>query len=198
MRKLLLTIWLITLLFSACQKKSSESGGFDILSTDDTKEAVDLINDANSDLKKIKAIYKDNMGKTVELKAAMSNKENEKVKEIAGNLVTEIDNGVTLGESAYQKIEKAKELNINETYKQYLDMKSEALRKQLEAFEYRRKSAILLRDSFGGKEQKDLEVTKLKFKELDDNFQKLMEEGRTLSEDANELAKEAAQKNNGK
>lgn len=198
MRKLLLTIWLITLLFSACQKKSSESGGFNILSTDDTKEAVDLINDANSDLKKIKAIYKDNMGKTVELKAAMSNKENEKVKEIAGNLVTEIDNGVTLGESAYQKIEKAKELNINETYKQYLDMKSEALRKQLEAFEYRRKSAILLRDSFGGKEQKDLEVTKLKFKELDDNFQKLMEEGRTLSEDANELAKEAAQKNNGK
>ncbi|HRH44930.1 MAG TPA: hypothetical protein PKY82_25050 [Pyrinomonadaceae bacterium] len=192
MRKLLLTIWLITLLFSACQKKSSESGGFNILSTDDTKEAVDLINDANSDLKKIKAIYKDNMGKTVELKAAMSNKENEKVKEIAGNLVTEIDNGVTLGESAYQKIEKAKELNINETYKQYLDMKSEALRKQLEAFEYRRKSAILLRDSFGGKEQKDLEVTKAKFKELDDNFQKLMEEGRTLSQDANELAKEAA------
>ena len=192
MRKLLLTIWLITLLFSACQKKPSESGGFNILSTDDTKEAVDLINDANSDLKKIKAIYKDNMGKTVELKAAMSNKENEKVKEIAGNLVTEIDNGVTLGESAYQKIEKAKELNINETYKQYLDMKSEALRKQLEAFEYRRKSAILLRDSFGGKEQKDLEVTKAKFKELDDNFQKLMEEGRTLSQDANELAKEAA------
>ena len=192
MRKLLLTIWLIALLFSACQKKPSESGGFNILSTDDTKEAVDLINDANSDLKKIKAIYKDNMGKTVELKAAMSNKENEKVKEIAGNLVTEIDNGVTLGESAYQKIEKAKELNINETYKQYLDMKSEALRKQLEAFEYRRKSAILLRDSFGGKEQKDLEVTKAKFKELDDNFQKLMEEGRTLSQDANELAKEAA------
>lgn len=192
MRKVLLTIWLITLLFSACQKKSSESGGFDILSTDDTKEAVEIINDANNDLKKIKAIYKDNMGKTVELKAAMSNKENEKVKEIAGNLVTEIDNGVTLGESAYQKIEKAKELNINETYKQYLDMKSEALRKQLEAFEYRRKSAILLRDSFGGKEQKDLEVTKAKFKELDDNFQKLMEEGRTLSQDANELAKEAA------
>lgn len=192
MRKLLLIIWLIALLFSACQKKSSESGGFDILSTDDTKEAVDLINDANSDLKKIKAIYKDNMGKTVELKAAMSNKENEKVKEIAGNLVTEIDNGVTLGESAYQKIEKAKGLNINDTYKEYLDMKSEALRKQLEAFEYRRKSAILLRDSFGGKEQKEIEGIKIKFKELDDNFQKLMEEGRTLSEDANELAKEAA------
>lgn len=192
MRKLLLIIWLIALLFSACQKKSSESGGFDILSTDDTKEAVDLINDANSDLKKIKAIYKDNMGKTVELKAAMSNKENEKVKEIAGNLVTEIDNGVTLGESAYQKIEKARGLNINDTYKEYLDMKSEALRKQLEAFEYRRKSAILLRDSFGGKEQKEIEGIKIKFKELDDNFQKLMEEGRTLSEDANELAKEAA------
>ncbi len=192
MKKILLTILSIALFFSACQKKSSDSGGFDILSTDDTQKAVDIINSANDDLKKIKVIYKDNMGKTEELKAAMSNKEIAKVKEIAGNLVSEIDNGVTLGESAYKKIEEAKELNVNDTYKEYLDMKSQALRKQLDAFDYRRKSAILLRDSFGGSDPKELETTKAKFKELDDNFQKLMEEGRTLSQDANELAKEAA------
>ena len=191
MKKILLTISLLALFFSACQKSGEKSGG--ILTKDDTKEAVTIIEDANNDLKKIKVIYKENEGKTDELKEAMTKKEVEKVKEITGNLIKQIDEGLILGESAYSKIEKARELNINPSYNEYLDLKAQGLRKQLEAFEYRKKSAQILRDSFGGNDPKAIEVIKLKFKESDDSFQKLMEEGKILSQQANEVAKTAIQ-----
>lgn len=193
MRKFLLSILAISLLLIGCGGGSSKSGGYEILNSDDTKAAVAIIDDANADLKKIKIIYRDNMGKTEELKSAMSNKEVQKVKEIAGSLVTQIDEGLTLGESAYQKIEKAREMNINPTYNEYLELKAQAIRKQLEAFEYRKQAAQFLRDSFGGSDPKVIETIKSKFKEVEENFQKRIDEGRQLSDQAIELARQSSQ-----
>lgn len=193
MKQTLLTISLIMLFFSACQKSGEKSGG--LLSSDDTAEAVELINEANAELRKIRAIYKDNLGKAEEIKTAMGNKEIDKVKELASNVVLQIDEGLTLGEAAYTKIEKARDLNINDTYREYLDIKAQALRKQLDAFEFRKKTAQILRDSFGGKGV-EIETVKAQFKQADDNFMKLMDDGRTLSRQATDLATEAAQRSN--
>ncbi len=193
MTKILLTILAISLMLIGCGGGSSKSGGIDILNSDDTQAAVALINEANTELRKVKTIYRENMGKTEELKSAMGNKEVQKVKEIAGNLVTQIDEGLTLGESAYQKVEKAKEMNINPTYNEYLDLKAKAIRKQLDAFEYRKQAAQFLRDSFGGTDPKIVETIKLKFKEVEENFQKRMDEAKELSVQAIDLAKQSSQ-----
>src|SRR3982750_2453142 len=129
-----ISLLIFLLIVSACQKKGDSPGSLNILG-DDTDEAVKLIEDANNDLKEVKRIYKDNQGKVAELQAAMGNNEVAKVKNISGNLVDEIDNGVAAGRNAVKKIEDAQALNINETYKKYLEMKQECLVKQLEAFE---------------------------------------------------------------
>jgi len=184
---------LLIFLFSACQKNGSSSSG-GLLSSDDTDEAVSLITEANGDLKKIKAIYKANQGRVEELQAAMSNKEIDTVKKIADDLVFQINDGISLGENAVSKIEKAEALNTNDSFKEYLALKKESLRKQLEAFEFRRQSAQLLRDAFGGKNPQEIEKVKAVFREKEGSFQKLMEEGREQSQEANLLAKESQKK----
>jgi hypothetical protein len=79
----------------------------------------------------------------------MSAKDAEKVKKITDDLVYLINDGIALGEGAVEKIVKAQQMNINPDFKEYLSLKEESLRKQLEAFESRRQAVRLLRDSFG-------------------------------------------------
>ena len=192
MRKVLLTILLFIPLLSACQKNSGN--GINLLGSDQTQLAIDLITDANNDLKKIKAIYKANQNGIELLSSAMKDKDAEKVKTISNDLALQINEGLMLGESAITKIAKAKDLNINDTYKEYLRLKEEAIRNQLDAFEYRRQIAEVLRDGFGGKDPQKIERAKAIFREKDESFQKLMEEGKILSQEANQLAKESLKK----
>jgi hypothetical protein len=187
-----ISLLIFLLIVSACKKSGDSPGSLNILG-DDTTEAVKLIEDANNDLKEVKRIYKDNQGKVAELQAAMANNEVAKVKNISGNLVDEIDNGVAAGRSAVKKIEDAQALNINETYKKYLEMKQECLVKQLEAFEYRRDAAKIFSDGFGGDKAQSARVI-AEFKVKEANFQKLMNEGLALSQDANDFAKDSLKK----
>jgi hypothetical protein len=200
MKRDFLTILFIFLLLSAgCRKSESTSSDSSILDlglSDQTKEAADLVIDANTDLKKIKVMYKDNEASKKELLEAMNNKEIDKVKKIADGLVIEINDGMNLGESAISKIEKAQELKINETFKEYLLLKEQSLRKQLEAFKFRFEAAKFLRDNFGGRDKEEIEKAKATLKEQDENFQKYMEVGKELSVKANKLAKDSMQKTN--
>ena len=174
-----------------------ESSGIDILGlSDQTQEVADLINDANGDLKKIKIIYKENEALKDELKEAMGSNETEKVKKIADQIVIQINEGMNLGTSAIEKIEKAQEMQTNETFKEYLNLKEQSLRKQLDAFKFRFEAAKFLRDNFGGKDKAEIEKAKATLKEQDENFQKYMEVGRELSLRANKLAKDSMQKTN--
>jgi hypothetical protein len=186
---------LLIFLFSACQKSGgSESSGIDVFGlTDQTQEAAAVIDDANEDLKKIRKMYKENQSKIDELKTAMNDKKVDEVKKIADDLVYIINDGFVLGESAVAKIEKAEAMNINDKYKEYLQLKKGSLKKQLDAFEFRRQAAQLLRDAFGNKDKPEIEKAKSEFREKEENFQKYMEIAREMSGEANQLAKETLQ-----
>lgn len=188
-------IWRVSLLatvliFSACGGSSSSESSESLFSSDDTKEAVALIEDANNDLKKIKAIYRENEGRTEEIQIAMANREYEKVKKIADDLVFKINDGIVLADKAISKIDEAKALNINGTFRDYLDQKSRSLRKQVDAFEYRRQTAELLSKGFSSNDPKQIEGIKAVFKEKEVEFQKAWQEGRDQSLEANQFYKE--------
>ena len=199
MNKTLQTISLVGLicflvLLPAC-KKSETAEISDILDfTDDTTAAAELVTQANSDLNKIKIMYKRNEDRLEELKTAMSNQDVEEVRKISDDLVYILNDGMKLGENAIEKIEKAEAMNINPDFKEYLRLKQESLRKQLDAFENRRQAARLLRDGFGANDPKLIERGKLEFKENEENFQKTMEAAREISKKANELAKQSSKK----
>jgi hypothetical protein len=195
-RLFLSCLFLLIFLFSACQKNgNSESSGIDVFGlTDQTAEAGAIVQDANEDLKKIRKMYKENQSKIDELKTAMNDKKIDEVKKIADELVYIINDGFVLGESAVVKIEKAEALNTNDKYKEYLQLKKGSLKKQLDAFEFRRQAAQLLRDAFGNKDKLEIERAKAEFREKEENFQKYMEIAREMSGEANQLAKETLQK----
>jgi hypothetical protein len=184
------------LVISACQKKgnSTTSSSSSFLG-DDTAEAVKMIDEANGYLREIKKIYIANQGKLEELSSAMDDKNVAKVKSIADDLVTEINKGLELGNTAVEKIDKARSLDINSTFKQYLAMKAESLRKIIEAFGFRFEAAKFLRDKFGGSDLKE-EINKAKaiMTEKNEQFKVAWEEGRSLSQEANAFAAENATK----
>jgi hypothetical protein len=183
------------LLFTACRRSdSSRSSGLGILNSDQTQEAVDKVNEANNDLKKIKAIYKASEEHVEGLKAAIENKEVEKVRKAAGELVLQLNEGMELGNNVISKIEEAGEMNINETYKEYLDLKAQALRKQLEAFEIRFEQVKYFRDEFQVSNTQEIEKAKAVLMEKDESFKKKMEAAREYSRQANLLAKENTRK----
>lgn len=182
----------LSLSFSACVGKnnSSDSSGLGVFSSDDTEKAIQVVTEANDELKKIKAIYKENEGSVEEVQSAMAAKDNAKVKSIADNLVFRINDGITLGENAISKLEEAEKLNINDTFRQYLELKRSSLRKQVDAFEYRRQAAELLSKGFSGNDPKQIDGIKLVFKEKETDFQKVWQEGRDDSQEANDFYKE--------
>lgn len=189
-----LTVLTCLLIFSACQKNET-SGSFDVLSfSDDTAAAAELVSEANEDLNKIKVMYKKNEVHREELIAAMGEKDIKKVQKITDDLIYVINDGMSLGEGAVEKIVRAREMNINGDFKEYLSLKEESLRKQLEAFENLRQAVRILRDGFGTSDSKRFEQTKNIFKEKDENFVKTMTAAKEISKKANELAKESSKK----
>lgn len=183
------------LLLTACRRSDSpRSGSLNVLSSDQTQEAVDKVNEANGDLKKIKAIYKASEEHVEGLKAAMENKEVEKVKKAAAELVLQLNEGMELGNNVVSKIEEASEMNTNEAYKDYLDLKAMALKKQLEAFEVRFEQVKYLRDEFQVTNTQEIEKAKAVLKEKDETFKKKMEDAREYSRQANLIAKESLKK----
>ncbi len=185
---------LVWLCLFAC-KKNDTSEGFDtLIFSDDTSDAAALVSQANEDLNKIKVMYKKNEVQREELIAAMSEKDTENVKKITDDLVYIINDGIALGEGAVEKISKAQQMNIDADFKEYLSLKEESLRKQLDAFESRRQAVRLLRDSFGTNDPAMVEKAKLGLKEKEEYFMKTMETSKAISKKANELAKESSKK----
>ena len=175
--------------------KRSSGGTVDILGpSDETSEAAQLILDANADLKKIKVLYENNEGKRDELKKAMETNDTAKVKKIADDVVYLINDGSENGKSAVEKIEKAQELQINDDYREYLRLKEEALKRQMQAFEEYRQAARSLRDNYDPKNTQLRDKVKEEFKTRSENYQKIMEQARDYSNRANELAKDALKK----
>lgn len=175
----------LVVLLAACKS----SGGL-IAPADETADAAAIVVEANKDLKGIKVLYEKNEGKREELKKAMQAEDAAAVRKISDDVVYIINDGAALGKSALEKIDKARELNVNSDYAEYLRLKWEALNKQLEAFEEYRQAARKLRDSYDPKNEAVRATVTAEFKERSEAFQKLMEKARDYSSEANELAKE--------
>lgn len=186
--KILLVLSLI--LTFACNNGESTS----VLNfTNDIDEAVKLIDSANEDLQGIKKLYKANENRVEDLKIAMKEKNVEQAKKIADDAVYAINDGMALGIKAVEKIEKAKNLDINNDFKDYLELKETSLRKLMEAFELRREIALALRNGYDPENIKQRDLILAQFKEKDEKFKKLEKEAQDASRKANQLAKDAAQ-----
>lgn len=185
----------IVVIVSAPACRRSGGGGIDILGPpDETDEAVKLVASANEDLTKIKVLYDENENKREELKKAMAANDAAATKKIADDVVYLINDGAANGNSAVEKIQKAQEMQINDDYREYLRLKEESLKRELEAFENYRMAAKMLRDSFDPKNVAAREKVKEEFKTRSENYRKIMESARDYSNRANELAKDAARR----
>ena len=194
-RLILITI-LSASIFAVGVAGCKSSGGI-IGPADETAEAGAVIEDANKDLKAIRALYDKNEDKRDELKKAMTAHDGPAVRQICREIVDTINEGTNLGKSALDKIDKAREMNINQDYADYLQLKWEALNKQLEAFEEYRQAARKLRDEYDPKDTQARALVEADFKQRSEKFQKLMEKGRDHSSEANELAKEVLRRSKG-
>jgi hypothetical protein len=183
------------LLLASCKSSSRSSDGLDILGpADETADAAKLVAEANQDLTKIKVLYKENEGKREELKKALEANEADNVKKISDDVVYLINDGAGYAKTAIDKLDEAQDLNANDDYKEYLRLKEESLKKELEAFENYRQAARSLRDNYDPKNAQLRDKVKEEFKTRTENYQKLMEKARDFSNQANELAKEALKK----
>ncbi len=124
MRRNFIIILLLLTFLTACPKKE-DSGG--IFSSDQTEEAVLLIEDSNVKLREIKKILHENESRLEDLKTAMGAKNTTEVKRIAEQLINEIGRGTKLGQDALAKLDEAQSLNINDDFKTYLGLKSSSL-----------------------------------------------------------------------
>lgn len=191
MKRILITILSLSFLLSACGNSDNQSSLF---KSDQTQEAAAIIADANNNLKEIKKIYKANQGRVDELKEAIGSNDGDKigrVKVIAKELVIQINSGITLAQKASEKIESAEGMNINDKYKEYLYLKRSALKKQMDAFELRRKSAMALSEELDISDAEAFKKAALILKVNEDEFQKRIDEGKDLSQQANQIAKDA-------
>ncbi len=186
------SLWFI-FFAAACPNKtnSSQSGGGGILSFDETAEAGTIVKESNEILKQIKQRFKDNEPKLQELQSALKEKNTEKVRTLTEELITEINLGTEAGAEAINKLRIAQDKNVNEDYKEYLRLKIQALEKYVEAFDERRKAAILLREGYDPKNASKREQVIAAFKEREEKFREIMEEARKSSEQANQLAQDS-------
>ncbi len=181
---------------SSCGKKDGSERSDILKFSDDTTAAAQLVADANEDLNKIKILYNENEAKREELTNALKNNEIEKVRSTSNDLIDLINGGMVLGKSAVEKIDKAREMDINSDFKEYLRLKSESLQREMNAFEKYREAAGYLRDKYDPKDEKQRAAVSAKFEEVKTSFQKIMESAQQYSKEANDLAKESAGRNN--
>ncbi len=175
-----------------CGKKDGKTADNRGLFDDDTDVAVNLIHEANRNLRSIRALYNENNENFTKFKKAVSDKDNEKIKELSNELSLAIIDGYVLADNAKEKIDKAKRLSgISPDFRRYLELKSESLDMQIKAFNYRRDSAKLFRDEAGTDDEARLDEAKAKFIENEKKFDEYMEEAKKLNTQADEIWSES-------
>ena len=188
-------VLILATLLGVASCRSSRTGEFEILGpADETDEAAKLVQSANQDLQQIKLLYNKNEDKREEIKKALEANNAEEVKKASNDVIDAINEGFDFGKSAVDKIGQAEEMKINDDYREYLRLKEEALKKQMEAFEEYRQAARTLRNNYDPKNAELHNKVKEDFKTRSENYAKIMEKARDLSNQANELAKDALRK----
>lgn len=183
-----ISIMVAALTLSACKSAAVLTGP-----VDETKEAGEMVHQANLHLKEIKKLYEKNENKREEIKQAMTADDVATVKKLANEVNDLINQGTKLGEESLKLIDEAQEKQINDDYKEYLRLKYDALKEQLAAFDEYRQAALILRDRFDPKDAQERDAVRAEFKSRSEKYQRRMEKARDRSTEANELAKRVQQ-----
>lgn len=177
------------------------SGGGGVFGpVDETAEAAKIVAEANVELTKIKTLYRENEGdeekegKRLQLSKALEAKDKEQVRKVTTEIIQLIDEGTSNGQAAVDKIQQARDMQINADYQEYLRLKEEALKKQLEAFAKYRQAAQTLRDNYDPQNTESREKVEGVFKERSESYREIMEKARDHSSQANELYKDVMRK----
>ena len=163
---------------------------------DETAEAAKIVAEANVELTKIKQLYRENEGdeekegKRVQLRKALEADDKEQVRKVTTEIIQLIDEGSDNGQNAVDKIQQARDMQINPDYQEYLRLKEEALKKQLEAFGKYRQAAQALRENYDPQNTDQRDKVKAVFEERSESYREIMEKARDHSSQANELYKE--------
>ena len=186
----LLILLLAVILLASCKSISDISP---LGPADQTKEAGEIVKSANEDLQKIKVLYEANENMRLELKQALETSNAEQVRDISERVIKLIADGTSFAKQALNKIKEARDMNVNENYQEYLRLKEESLKRQLEAFEHYRLAAESLKANYDPKnEEKRAKVTS-EFKDRSERYAAIMEKARSYSYQANELYKDVMQ-----
>jgi hypothetical protein len=184
----------VVLLGSSFGCKGSGGGVFGPV--DETLEASKIVAEANVELTKIKTLYRENEGdeekegKRQQLSKALEAKDKEQVRKVTTEIIQLIDEGTGNGQNAVDKIQQARDMQINGDYQEYLRLKEEALKKQLEAFGKYRQAAQALRDNYDPENDASREKVEGVFKERSESYREIMEKARDHSSQANQLYKD--------
>jgi len=186
-----LTFLVLAMALSVACKSGGVSLVPQIMESDETFDAGKIVAEANQELTQIKVLYQQNESKREELRAAMEKNDAVAVKRIANEVVDLINSGTSHGQTAIDKIQSAREMRINDDYAEYLRLKQESLRLEMDAFENYRQAARTLRDNYDPKNTAQRDKVKQEFTKFTDNYRTTMEKARSRSREANEVAKSA-------
>lgn len=156
----------------------------------DLEQANKLVAEANDELKEIKKIQDNSEAKIKELKTALDGKNVSGVKSSLDDLIKMIDQGLKHGSTAAEKVETASKLNVDKPFKEYLDLKAQSFRKQIDAFEARKKSAEIFREAYGSNDSDKINKAKDDFNREKEKYESLLDEARELSDKADKIQRE--------
>lgn len=151
-------------------------------------EANKLVASAKDDLREVYRIDDASDDKVRELDKAEKANDAAGVKSALNDLIADIDKGLERGQSAADKIDQASKLDVEPVYKEYLSLKAQAFRKQIDAYKALREAAVIERDNFGkgGEEEKKAAQD---FRTKYDSYKKLFAEAKDIHRKADDLAR---------
>lgn len=152
-------------------------------------EANKLVQEANDELKAVDRIAEENEEKVDALDKADKANNSTEVKQLLDDLMKAIDEGLKHGETAADKLDRASKMNVDDKYKEYLSLKSQSLRKQVEAFKERKEAAKIMRDNYDNPDKSAMQKAKDDFKKKNSNYKKLLSEAKELSKKADDIAR---------
>ncbi len=165
-------------------------GALKNLGSNSQADANKLVQDANNELKEVDRIADDNEAKMDDLDKADKAGDAKQVKSLLDDLMKAIDDGLKHGEVAASKLEEASKMKVDDKYKEYLSLKSQSLRKQIEAFKERKEAAKIMRDNYDNTDKTAMQKAKDDFKKKNANFKKLLGEAKDLSRKADDIARQ--------
>ncbi|HEX7999912.1 MAG TPA: hypothetical protein VF528_16105 [Pyrinomonadaceae bacterium] len=177
----LLLLGSLTISCSALKKLSGGGGGID--------EANKLVRSANEDLKEISKIAQSNKDQESRINKLLNSNDLPGAKQAMDDTVKAIDNGLERGKSAADKFEQASKLDVDQVYKDYLSLKTQSLRKTVEAFESLKKAITILRDNIGGTDKAALKKAQNDAVASGEKFDKLIAEAVKLDREADDIAR---------